>query len=252
MPAIDGRQARRSLGGLLLELAGALLAEAEFFEVCRRSGRIFDLVRQLVYLGRMEQALAESAAADDEELLAIADLLVGYRHEQAAEGLVRQRAERSPQPPLEQWLARRLQQQRQQQAVLELTEKVFRLRPGFAVYKRLRKLARQFGRWDALHADLLDVLQQQGHLPLLTRIHLEENNLDRALHAVGADGGPLADVRLAVRVARAAEASRPSEALWHVYRAAAEHLIDAAAARIMRKPAAVCAKRGRSPSAAAT
>jgi hypothetical protein len=250
LPEIDSRPARRSLGGLLLELIGASLSEEEFFDVCRRSDRIFDLVRQLVHSGRLEQALAESAMADDDQLLAIADLLVCYRHEQIAEDLVRQRAERSPQPRLAQWLERYLQQQREQRTVLELTEKIFRLNPAFTIYKRLRKLARQFGVWDSLHADLLDVLQQQRRLPLLVRIHLEENNVDRALDAVAAHREPLADVRLMVRVARAAEASRPLESL-RVYRAVAERLIErrgranyAEACRHLRKARAIAERTG--------
>jgi uncharacterized Zn finger protein len=249
LPGIEGRHARRSLGGLLLELIGTALPEEQFFETCRRSDRIFDLVRHLAQLGRLDQAVVECAAADDDELLAIADLLVRCRHAEAAEGLVRQRIERASQPRLEHWLERHSQQQLQQRTMLELTEKIFRLRPSFAVYKRLRKLARQFGGWDALHVDLLDVLAQQGCLPLLVRIHLDENNLDRALDAVAADGVPVAEVRLAARVARAAEASRPLESL-RVYRAVAEHLIQrrgcanyGEACRYLRK-ARVLAERG--------
>ena len=250
LPGIDGHHARRSLGGLLLELIGAALPEEQCFEICRRSERIFDLVRHLAQLGRFDQAIAESAAADDEELLAIVDLLVRCRRAEVAEGLVRQRAERSPQPRLQQWLERHSQQQLQQRSMLELTEKIFRLRPSFAVYKRLRKLARQIGVWDALRADLLDVLPQQGRLPLLVRIHLDENNLDRALDAVAADGVPVAEVRLAARVARAAEASRPLESL-RVYRAVAEHLIQrrgranyAEACRYLRKARVLAERAG--------
>ncbi len=250
LPALDSRAARRSLGGLLLELIGNSLGEAECFDICRHSDRIFDLVRRLAQLGRLDQAAEESHAADDGELLAVADLLVRYGQNPLAERLVRQRAERSPWPPLAQWIERNSQRQREGQTVLELTEKVFRLRPSFAVYQRLRNLARQFGVWDALHADLLDYLQQQGSAPLLVRIHLEENNLDRALETVAADRTPIADCRLAVRVARVAEPSRPLEAL-HIYRAVADRLIDrrgranyAEACRYLRKVRALTQRTG--------
>jgi uncharacterized Zn finger protein len=225
LTGVDSHAARRSLGGLLLELGGDALPEEEFFDTCRHCERIFDLVRHLAQSGRMEQAVVESHAADDDELLAVSDLLVRYRHAQAAERLVRGRVERSPQPRLEQWLERHRQQQLQQQAVLELTEQVFRLRPTFAAYNQLRKLARQLGVWDTLHVDLLEELQRQGRLPLLVRIHLDEKNVDRALEAVAADRAPVSDVPLAARVARVAEASRPLES-QRVYRAIAEQLIE--------------------------
>jgi uncharacterized Zn finger protein len=106
------------------------------------------------------------------------------------------------------------------------------------------------GVWDSLHADLLDVLQQQGRLPLLVRVHLEENNVDRALDAVAANREPTADVRLMVRVARAAESSRPLEAL-RVYRAVAERLIErrgranyAEACRYLRKARVLAQRTG--------
>jgi hypothetical protein len=241
LPTVDSHDARRSLGGLLLELIGNSLGEEELFDICRHSDRIFDLVRRLAQLGRMDQAIEESHGADDGELLSIADLWVRYQQTPLAERLVRQRAERSPWPQLGEWLQRNSQRQREGQTVLELTEKVFRLRPSFAAYQRLRNLARQLGVWDALHAELLEYLQQQGRLPLLVRIHLDENNVDRAIEAVAADRAPIADCRLAVRVARVAEPLRPLEAI-RIYRAVAERLIDrrgranyAEACRYLRK-----------------
>lgn len=223
LPAVDSPAARRVLGGLLLEWAGEELDEAHRFDLCRQTGRVFDLVRRLVQSGRFDEIAEESRRADDAELVKIADLLARARHGALAQQLVEERAARTDRTVLRQWLDRYRGQHAERQAALEWTEKLFRLQPTLAAYRQLRGMARQLGHWDQLHGDMLAFLEQSGRLGLLARIHLEEHDIDRALELVQS-GGPAAQTSLAVRVAKAAERSRPLEAL-EVYRQVAEGLI---------------------------
>jgi len=223
LPAAKSRADRRVLGGLLQQLLGPDLEDDLLLDLCRQSDRIFDLVRRLVQRGRLEEAAEAAADADDEELLKIAELLVRQRRDELALRLIRRRVEVSPQPLLQQWIEDYQSRQHDRLAMLELCQRLFRMEPTLAAYRQLRGLARQLGRWDAVRGELLAHLQRAGHLSLLIRIHLEENDLDRALEVVASDVAA-EDSVLALRVARAAERSRPVESLA-IYRKAAERLI---------------------------
>jgi hypothetical protein len=249
LPAIDSPTARRALGGLLLELGGEELDEPHRFDLCRQTGRIFDLARRLAHAGRFDEIVEESRRADDAELRKIADLLVRSRRGEIACRLVEERLSRGDASALRSWLERYHRQQAERQAALEWSEKLFRFQPSLAAYRQLRGAARQLGRWDELHGELLAFLEQSGRLGLLVRIHLEENDIDRALELVQS-GSSAEQTCLAVRVAKAAERSRPVEAL-KVYREAAERLIArrgrenyAEACRLLRKVRALMKRTG--------
>lgn len=225
LPSADSRATRRALGGLLLELDPDRLDFDGFARVCRASGRAFDLCWRLVSMGRMEQAVEEARQADTCDLLKLADLLVHHGQAVLAETMVQERAEASGEGPLAQWLDRRRAEDRDRHAALELHEKIFRLQPRFETYARLRSLGRRLGKWDGLHARLLMHLEQAGRHALLVRIHLDENDVDRALALVRShDDDRMAG--LALDAARAAERSHPAEAL-EIYLLQVERLIAA-------------------------
>jgi uncharacterized Zn finger protein len=215
--------ARRALGGLLLQLEAEHLDDAGFLTLCRQSGRTLELVRRLVQRGRMEEAVNEASHADTCDLVKIANLLVRHRYSETAAQLVQRCYQTThPETPLKEWLARYDAGRRQQHQVLTLTGELFRLQPDTEIYRRLRQLGRQLGVWDRLHAELLNYLEQAGHLRLLVAIHLDENDIDRALELAASPS--LQAGGLSLEVARAAEHSRPDEA-QEIYRAHAERLL---------------------------
>jgi len=224
LPTITSPSARRTFGGFLLELLGSQIEESELFDVCRSTDRIFDLVRRLIQTERITEALEEAPKADDAELLKIADLLVRFRAIEAAQRLVEQRAAKSSDPRLKQWLEASQAQLRHRQTMLDLSVQLFHLQPDFAAYQRIRSLARQVGTWDTLRPKLLGLIEDSGNRPLLVRIHLEENDIDRAMEVVMNDHADVEDGGLASRVAKAAERSRPVEAM-RLYQTIAERMI---------------------------
>lgn len=220
------RMCRRALGALVLQLDADRLDDEGFLAICRQSGRTLELVRRLVQRGRIAEALAEARQADACDLLKSANLLVRYRHGEEAVKLVKQcyqttHCDESVRQWLQRWEAARVEQH----DVLRLTEQLFRLQPDLDLYRRLRKLGREMNQWDALHGELLSFLEQSGHIRLLVTIHLDENDIDRALELLDSPAMEAGGVSLALEVARAAEHSRPEEALA-IYRAHAERLIE--------------------------
>ena len=234
--ATRNRSCRRALGAVLLELHVGRLDDEAFCRLCRQTGRTLDVVRRLVRLGRIDQALEEAREADTYELLKVAALLVRHHHADVAEALIQNRCETAPDEFLAKWLQRYRTARRDQQTALELCEKLFHLQPDMAGYCRLRTLGRQLGCWDRLHPELLSFLEQSGRTRLLVRIHLDENDLDRALELVTASGAVADGSPLAIEVARAAERSRPRDAL-DIYLPRIDHLI---AARSRAKYAQAC------------
>jgi len=116
-------------------------------------------------------------------------------------------------------------------ASLDLTEALaaaedrFWLRPDLDSYAELRDLYRQVGQWEARQGAILAQLDDEGHHHLLTRIHLQEDQQDRALEALGpALASPWGSDELALYVAGEVEAARPRAALL-LYRHVAERAI---------------------------
>ena len=127
------------------------------------------------------------------------------------------------------WLKDRYRFRHDDAAALALAEKLFRAHPEIGRYRELDELGRRLGRWDAMRPGLLSFLRGQGHDYLLITIYLEEGEIGdalKALHAVGSRPiyGAYGQEPLAIRVARAAEATHPREAI-EIYREAVEHRI---------------------------
>ncbi len=92
-------------------------------------------------------------------------------------------------------------------------------------YQELRDLALPLERWNILRAATLARLADDKQYRLLTEIHLDEGKVDRALETLGKVRGS-ASGQLSIRVGRAAEKSRPREAI-RVYVERSEQLIAA-------------------------
>lgn len=217
---------REAFGRFLLRLAGEGLDDKAFLAICREAGLQRELVGRLVARGRIDEALAEAAQANDVTLLELANLLVSLGHEEGAERLVR---EHKPAPGWEgrylEWLRNRALQRGDTAEALALSETLFWQRPSLVGYDELRKLAQ--GEWAKLQRNLLRRLEAENKHVLLTEIALREGDVPGALAALAKIKGAFAASEgepLHIRVARAAEKSHPREALG-LYRAAAEKLI---------------------------
>lgn len=112
---------------------------------------------------------------------------------------------------------------------LKHAEQLFQIHPTISVYEEVRSLAQQLGSWGQMCPHLIRRIEGEKQYALLMEIYLLEEEIDAALNMVrhppglaGAwEGSPLS-----LRVARAAEASRPHEAII-LYVAGVERLIKA-------------------------
>jgi uncharacterized Zn finger protein len=231
---------RQWYGAFLLRLEEERLDDEAFLHVCRETNRWGDLVDRLLVLERVDEAAAVARKVASYELLRLADLFVSHGHADLAEAIVREQAQPSEDDPegkaridsrLVVWLKQRAHQRGDLAEALALGETLFWERPDMSGYQELRDLARPVRKWDALRTATLARLADEEQHQLLTEIHLEEGDVDRALESletIGTSrwGWPRASRQLRIQVARAAEVDRPREAI-RLYMAVVEKLIAA-------------------------
>ena len=231
---------RQQYGGFLLQLEEVGLDDEAYLRVCRETNRWQDLVDRLLALSRIEEAAAAARRVADYELLRLADLFVSHGHADLAEDLVRERAQAGESDPggkarrdsrLVVWLKKLAQERGDLAEALTLAERLFWEHPDVPGYQEMRDLARSLRRWDERRAATLACLVEEEKYHLLTEIHLEEGEADRALESlerIGASrwGWTWASGPLRIQVAEAAEKSRPREAI-RLYVEAVERLIAA-------------------------
>jgi hypothetical protein len=216
---------RQVYGGFLLDLEGEQADDESYLQICRETGRWGDLVNRLLDLERVEEAEAVARERDDGDLLHLADLFIEHDHVSLAENLVRDRVSNSRHWRLPRWLKERAMARGDLTEALAIAEELFWQRPDMGGYQELCDLSQQMGQWDVRRGALLARLSDKGNHGLLTEIHLEEGELDRALETLGPVlASPWGGGELTLRVAQAAEASRPRAAL-QLYQRHAEKLI---------------------------
>ena len=256
---ITGSQ-RQAYGKFLLDLQKDTLDDEAYLQISRETGRTSDLVDRLLTLGRIDKAAKETQQVDDYALLRLADLFIQHGQDVVAERLVRERIsapihpdndaarlllrsqvgraeEEKPDWRVLDWLQKYYQARGNHAAELEVAETSFRTQPLLTRYKELRDLARRLGRWEIVRPELLAFLEQARNTTLLIQIALDEGDIINALQLLKGiakkdnygytynDGDGYYGYRnIALEVARAAEETRPREAI-ELYRQYAERLI---------------------------
>jgi len=220
---------RQRYGGFLLRLEEDRLDDEAFLRVCRETNRWQDMVDRLLALERMEEAVATAREVGDYELLRLADIFAAHGQADLAEQLIRERAPTSQDTRLTVWLKKRAEERGDLAEALALATELFWRQPTVTGYQALEDLARSPERWDELRAATLSRLADEEQHHLLTEIHLQEGDVDRALKTleqVRASARGWGYAPLSVQVAQAAEESRPRAAIG-IYVERAERLIAA-------------------------
>ena len=228
---------RQAYGSFLLDLQKETLDDEAYLRICRQTGRTADLVDRLLTLGRIEEAERETRRVDDLAFLGLVDLFIQHGQDAVAERLVRARIQEKPALHFLEWLQKYYSNRDNVVAELEVAETLFRTQPFLRRYQELRDLAGQLDRWETLRPELLAFLEQAKNTTLLIQIALDEGNIDHALRLLKGmakkdsygytynDGyGYYGFGDIALQVARAAEETRPQEAV-ELYRQRAERLI---------------------------
>ena len=223
----SGKLERRMYGHFLLGLEMDDLDDASFLSVCRESGLVTDLVDRLLMLGRLEEALAEAASAEDYDLLVSADIFLQHGCAREVEPLLAKRIETSRDDRLVNWLKERHEERGELAEALALARLLLERRPRLAGYLEVRELSRRLGDWQELRPQLLAGWSAAKEHGLLTDVYLEEGEIDLALElAQQGSRGFLYGADRLLRVAEAAAETRPQAAV-DIYRRELEGLIAA-------------------------
>src|SRR6266487_1720978 len=228
---------RQAYGRFLLDLEQDTLDDEAYLRICRETGRTSDLIDRLLTLGRIDEAARETERVDDSFLPQLADLFIRHEQDAVAERLVKARIKEQPDVRLLEWLQKYYQARGNQVAELEIVERLLHIQPYLGRYQQLRDLARRLKCWETLRPEVLAFLEQTSNTRLLIQIALDEGNIDEALQRLKGivkkdrygstyeDGyGYYGSGTIALEVARAAEETRPREAI-EIYRQYAERLI---------------------------
>ena len=228
---------RQAYGKFLLDLEKDTLDDETYLRICRETGRTFDLIDRLLTLGRIDEAARETQRVNDYALLELANLFIEHGQDDVAERLVRARI--SERPPLHvlEWLQKYYRTRGNLVAEFEIVETLFRTQPYLRHYQELRDLARRLDRWEIIRPELLAFLEQARNTTLLIQIALDEGEIDNALqllkgmakkdihgYTYNASYGYYGYSNIALEVAKAAEETRPHEAI-ELYRQYAGRLI---------------------------
>jgi hypothetical protein len=221
-----GEHRRKAYGELLLDLEADTLDDEGFLKICRETGRIIDLIGRLLERKRFEEATREAKTLGDFDLLQAAPLFVRHRQSKLIEDLIRERAEKSNDLRLLEWLKERATKSEDWSAALEWAQAILRKRPGLPDYQSVRTIARKLKRWDTIRPELMEFLATKHHTALLIEIHLEEGEIDEALERLKGLRHSMYDGEWTrLKVAAAAEKSRP-QAAREIYLQHAVRLIE--------------------------
>ena len=223
---------RQVLGRFLLELEQDELDDEAFLRICRETNRWQDLVARLLTLQRVDEAADVARSVGDYDLLQLADIFVEHGQADLATELMRTRAKTSQDTRLPEWLKQRAIEQGDSSEALNWAQKLFWQRPARDGYEEVKALSQDLGTWETLQAEILSRLSRQNQHALLTEIYLKEGQIDQALESIRrvASGASatwgMSQSPLLIRVAQAAESSRPQESI-RIYVDAAKRLIQA-------------------------
>ncbi len=215
------------LGGYLLELEEDTLDDEAYLRICRETGCIADAVVRLLELGRIDEAVQETKQASDYDLLGIANLFVEARKNTVAERIMQQRAWRSRDSRLLEWLKKHYKTPDGTEDKLVQATATFQKDPIFEEYKEVRLLATQCGRWDKMRPELHAFLKASHLNELLTQVDLDENDADEIIKIVQSVGSPIVNEtsNRIVAIVQAAEETQPDTSLNFYLRYVA-YLID--------------------------
>lgn len=215
----------KEYGGFLLELEKETLDDEGYLCICRETGRLEDMVERLLTLGRRDEAIAETEKAGDYDMLQLADIFVAHRQSETAEHLMVERTKTTKDTRILDWLKTRYKERGAISAALVLAQRLFQMRAEFSNYLEVRALAQKCGNWEKLRVQLLSEIANHKEYNLLTKIYLDEDEIDRALETVKRTEVCALGNNLQVEVARAAEKTRPNAAI-KIYLELADALIN--------------------------
>jgi uncharacterized Zn finger protein len=225
-----GEWGQSALGGFLLDLQSDSLDDEAYLEICRKTNRREDLVKRLLELDRVDEAVNEAQKASDYTLLAIADLFVQSGKDSLAEQIIQKRTQTSDDQRLFTWLKDSAARHSNWPQALHISKQLFWHRPYLSEYKEMKKYARQLMQWDELQSETIERLFQEQEFQLLIEIYLSENKIDLALSTLDILKNKKTNwwehpYSIELKVAKAAQKIYPERSI-QIYLDHAQSLID--------------------------
>ena len=226
-----------NLDHFLLGLEADTINDETFLRICRETESYDYLVERLLKLGRLDEALEAAKHVENYEILEIVDILSEHGYDAVAEKIIEERASKSDDTDLLDWLKDRFEDRGDLAATLDAALRILRVYPHLATieqYREIRRLAQQLGSWETAQAELLAFLEKSNATSLLIQIALDEAQVDKALELLESQKRPYDSpegpygygmYEVAIDVAKATEDTHPLASI-EIYQRYAERLID--------------------------
>jgi uncharacterized Zn finger protein len=183
-PESDWR--RQRYGGLLLALEADVLSDEEFLRIGRETKSIQEVVTRLLELGRVDEAVQDASQADGWQLVKLADVFVQYEQDAAVERMMYEKAQQERYTITAEWLKTHYLAKHNLAAALEMAQLIFRKRPWFAEYQKMREISMELGNWEAMRQAALTFLETTKNISTLVEVALDEGDIERALQLLQA------------------------------------------------------------------
>lgn len=214
---------------LLILLEQDHLTDKAYIERCKNLGRHDAVIRRLIELGHIDEALDQARQTQEATFLAMIQEFTARGFAAQVEPLVRERFAQHGSAPLGRWLEQRLIQDQAWLPALAMAQSRFLRRPELSAWLDVKRLATQAQQWELLKPALLAHLRELKDYVTLTRCLLDDQQLDLALDALehaeatGQLTGPNR-ATLELEVAQHLTDARPHAAL-HLYQRLAERAL---------------------------
>jgi len=177
---------RKRYGGLLLALEADLLSDEEFLRIGRETMSIQEVVIRLLELGRVDEAVQDASQANGWQLVKLADLFVQYGQDGAIERMMSEKAQQEMYTTYAEWLKNHYLAKNNLAAALEMAQLIFRKRPWFAEYQKMREISIELENWEAARQEALMFLESTKNISTLVEVELDEGDIERALQLLEA------------------------------------------------------------------
>lgn len=225
----------QALGRLLLNLEAETLDDETYLTICRETGQLKNLITRLLKLNRLKDAVQTAAASSDNELPVLVTLFIEHQHPQLADQLMEERAAKTNSFNILEWVRNRYLELNKLPEALEIAQRIFQNTPYMQHFKPVHQIAHKLGTWPAVRSKWIDWAKNKKEFSLLIEIYLDDEDVENALATLKLHqqkpgsisyGRVFYGDRLAITVAKAAEATHPREAIA-IYKTQAEGFITA-------------------------
>src|SRR5256885_6926527 len=111
---------------------------------------------------------------------------VQYGRDAAVERMMYEKAQQEMYTITAEWLKNHYLANNNLAVALEMAQLIFRKRPWFAEYQKMRELATQLGNWEAVRQEALMFLETTKNISTLVEAALDEGDIERALQLLKA------------------------------------------------------------------